>query len=269
MNKLGIRWTVGNVNRRGFEALRLSVWGMWNLLGDSARYVICLNQVEAAVAKSWTGVLPEPVEWMSVECGDIPAVIRSHLDGGMAEGVGWKFAPIRLFPESYELSLDNDCILWKLPPAIRSWLESGDSSLCVVAEDVRPCFGQFAPVCRPEPRNSGIRGLSPGFDYLNALEKILRKHPTTLRSELDEQGLQTAALQHFSNPLAVTSTEVTICSPFWPHSPDLGECGAHFVGLNAHHLGWSYYDRPADEWMSEHWTKHRPAICQRLGISPS
>jgi hypothetical protein len=209
------------------------------------------------------------VEWIKVDNDDIPALIRAHMDEAIAEGMGWKFAPIRVFPDLHELTLDNDCILWKLPPAIRLWLESDNPLTSVMAEDVRSCFGQFESFCAPEPRNGGIRGLSPGFNYLNAIESTLREHPVTMRWELDEQGLQTAALQRSSEPLIVTSDEVTICSPFWPHSPNLGECGAHFVGLNAHHIAWSYFDRPADEWMSDHWQKYREILVRNTGIPSS
>ena len=64
------------------------------------------------------------------------------------------------------LSLDNDCILWEAPPAIRQWVEEDDPTRCVAAEDVLACFGQFAPLCGPEPRNGGIRGLPPAFSLI-------------------------------------------------------------------------------------------------------
>ena len=63
----------------------------------------------------------------------------------MAEGVAWKLAPPRLFPEACELSLDNDCMLWQMPEAIHAWLGDGDPARCLLAEDVRPAFGRFAP----------------------------------------------------------------------------------------------------------------------------
>ncbi len=38
--------------------------------------------------------------------------------------MGWKLVPLRLFPDAYELALDNDCILWEMPEGLRRWLES-------------------------------------------------------------------------------------------------------------------------------------------------
>jgi hypothetical protein len=40
------------------------------------------------------------------------------------------------------------------------------------------------------------------------------------------------------------------------------------VGLNARHIPWDYYDRPAGEWLREHWARHRPALYERTGTPP-
>jgi hypothetical protein len=63
----------------------------------------------------------------------------------------------------------------------------------------------------------------------------------------------------------VTLEEVTVCSPFHPHLPHLGRCGAHFVGLNARTIAWDYCGRPADECMAEHWARHRGELHARTG----
>jgi hypothetical protein len=181
-------------------------------------------------------------------------------------------APLRCFPDRHEISLDNDCILWEMPPSLRAWLSAPSApDECLMAQDVRLCNGQFTDLCPPQPVNSGIRGLPPGFDLAPALQKVIAAreqqvgHRLEFTSELDEQGMQGAALS-LARPLRlVTLQEVTVCSPFHPHLPHLGQCGAHFVGLNARHIAWDYYDRPADAWMTEHWERHRPELYRRTG----
>lgn len=127
-----MRWTIGDVSERGFEALRLSLLGAIGVFGVDARYAVCVNTAGARRARAATG--------------DVPAeVLRIDADG--------------------------------LAPA---WLRG------------------------PE--------------------------------------------------------DVTVCSPFHPHLPHLGRCGAHFVGLNARHLPWAYFDRPADAWLAEHWARHRDQL---------
>src|SRR4051794_18328338 len=180
---LGVRWTIGSVSQQGFDALRLSVWGARRVFGDEADYVICVNSIPVDDAQQKTGGIPNDIAWIGVTAADAPALVLDHVDDAMAEGVAWKFAPLRLFPDRHELALDNDCILWALPESLRDWLAAED--LCIIAEDVNACFGQYAEICGSEPRNSGIRGLPPGFDLAAALEATFDKLPIKLRSELD------------------------------------------------------------------------------------
>ncbi len=142
----------------------------------------------------------------------------------MAEGVAWKLAPVRVFPALYELSLDNDVILWALPQALEEWLRSGDGSSCLIAADIQSTLGQFAAMCNHRALNSGIRGLPPGLDMEGRLRNTLARSGVILQSELDEQGLQAAVL--LQSRLFVSSTEdVSICSPFPNHQQHLGKCG--------------------------------------------
>ena len=264
---IGVRWTVGDVSDRGFEALRLSIWGAWKVFGPEAAYAVCFNSIPLERARALTGDVPDQVIWHEAS-GDFPEFLRHHFDEGMAEGVGWKLAPLRFFPDRFELSLDNDCILWRLPTAVRQWLDDGDPHCCLLAEDARAMFGQFEQLCGSEPRNAGIRGLPPGFDLEAALKDVLRARPVRLASELDEQGLQVAALSRLRPPYVVSIDEVTICSPFPPHRRYLGVCGAHFVGLNARHFPWQLEGRYAEEWIRENWERHRAALYDNADISP-
>jgi hypothetical protein len=264
--QLGLRWTIGDVSPRGFEALRLSIHGALRVFGPGARYVAYVNSVDVAAARARTGAVPEIVEWREAP-REPPPVLRAHLDARMAEGVAWKFAPLSAFADRRELALDNDVILWAAPEAVRRWLDGGPDAR-LVAEDVAAGHGAFAEFCGSEPRNSGIRGTPAGFDLAGALGEVLRRRPVSLGSELDEQGLQIAALSLDGPPLVVRTSDVSICSPFWPHQPELGRCGAHFVGLNAREIPWRYYDRPATEVRIEHWERHRPELYARVGLTP-
>lgn len=259
---IGVRWTVGPASANGFEALNLSVQGAARLFGPAARYAVCVNGLEPEEAHRRTGALPVSVEWR--RSADLPGFLADRLGPGMAEGVAWKFAPLRLFPEWHELALDNDCILWEMPDALAAWLRRDDA--CVLAEDVRQSTGQFAALCGDRPMNCGLRALPPRFDLAARLRAALARHPVALVSELDEQGLQIAALSLEGPPDLVRLDEVTICSPFPPHLSELGRGGAHFVGLNVRDSPWSAGGQPATAWIDEHWRRHRPAIARALGL---
>jgi hypothetical protein len=227
--------------------------------------VVYVNTVGVEAAQRRTGPVPSLIEWREAP-RELPAPLQAYLDEGMSEGVAWKFLPIRAFPDGYELALDNDVILWREPEPIAQWRTS---QRCLIAEDVAPGHGAFASLCGSQPRNSGIRGTPPRFDLGAQLARVLQQIPTRLRSELDEQGMQVAAVSLDAPPFVVSTTDVTICSPFHPHQPHLGTCGAHFVGLNARELPWTYYDRPATEVRIEHWNAHVPELRRRVGLDGS
>lgn len=149
-----------------------------------------------------------------------------------------------------------------MPAALRRWAGEPGRHTRVLAEDVRSCFGQFTALCGGQPRNSGIRALPPRFDLEGRMRTVLSRVPAVMSSELDEQGLQVAALSLDGDPDLVRLEEVSICSPFRPHLPEPGRCGAHFVGLNARSLPWAYYDRPAVECIQEHWAKWEPVVAR-------
>lgn len=263
--KLGVRWTIGDVSPRGFEALRLSIHGAVQVFGPEAAYVVYVNTLSVAAARRRTGPTPRRVAWRAAPT-ELSPVVRDRLGPDMAQGVAWKLAPLRAFPDRHELALDNDVILWALPEAVARWL-AGAPDDRLLAEDVVAAHGAFAELCGPAPRNSGIRGVPPGFSLAQAFARVLEMAPRALASELDEQGLQVAALSLDKPPLVVRTSEVSICSPFWPHQWGLGRCGAHFVGLNARALPWRYYDRPATEVRIEHWAHHRAELYARVGLS--
>lgn len=259
-----IRWTIGDVSPAGFEALRLSIAGARRLFGSAPTYVVCVNTLGLAEARRRAGPMPAWLHWRQIE-GRVPIFLQPHLGEDMSEGTGWKLIPPRLVEGADELALDNDVILWDMPEALRSWLAGGRRGR-VIAADVSEGHGRFARLCGPEPRNSGIRAIPAEFDYAGVLAAVLAENPGPLTSELDEQGLQVAALSRRAKPLVVTTEEVSICSPFPPHDHGLGSCGAHFVGLNARDFPWEFYGRRAIDVRLEHWQQFRPELYDRLGL---
>jgi hypothetical protein len=210
--------------------------------------------------------MPE-LNWHQAYDEEIPFFIREHLDENKAEVVGWKFAPLLTSRKLPELSLDNDCILWELPPVMDKWIaESNKNNKCLFAEDVAVSFGKFSNVCRPNPRNSGIRGIPPGFDLEEKLKLILEKNPVKMNSELDEQGFQYAAVSAEKEPYIVSVDDVSVCSPFPPHLPSPGRYGVHCVGLNAKLLPWEFNGKRGDYYVREKWRKMKKEIAGRIKI---
>jgi hypothetical protein len=265
MRPLGVRWTIGDVSDNGIEALRLSIWGAQRLFGPHARYAVCVNTLPVADVRMRIEPVPETLQWIDAT-HSLPSWLQQYLDPGLAEGVAWKFAPLQLFRDRYELAIDNDCILWRIPDAVRAWLDDPRPS-ALLAEDVRPCFGQFSGLCGFAPRNSGLRGLPPAFDLERALRAVLAAKPTLLASELDEQGLQVAALLRACTVHVVSVADVAIASPFPPHLPNIGRCGAHFCGLNGKRYDWSVEGRPAEQHLDAFFRRHQAELRTRVGLA--
>jgi hypothetical protein len=227
IERLALRWTIGEARERGFEMLRLSITCAFRLFGPSAKYLVCVNSLPAREARERTGSLPVSVEWLEVTHHDLPPFLQAYCDHTVGVGMGWKLAPLRTYPERYELALDNDCILWEIPDGMREWLDSEDG--CLFAEDVDRCVGSFDALCPPGNLNAGLRGLPPGVDLGAMLDSILREassrlgEPVRLVSDNEEQGLQAAAICRMHWLFLVRTTEVSLCSPFW-HAPPSLEC---------------------------------------------
>ncbi len=201
-----------------------------------------------------TGEVPRGVTWLDIS-DQVPKWFASYVGQGMAEGVAWKLVPVRIFPSLYELSLDNDVILWTIPPALKDWLKSEDREACLMAADALPALGQFSGLCNNQALNSGIRGLPPHFDFETRLQNLLSDTGIILESELDEQGLQAATLLR-CKLLLVSTEDVSICSPFPMHQQHLGKCGVHFVGLNPKYTPWTLEGQPAHQVIRERWDSY-------------
>ena len=61
--KLGIRWTMGDVSARGYQALRLSLWGAHRVFGDETELVVCVNTVPVDLVRRRVGNVPPTVRW--------------------------------------------------------------------------------------------------------------------------------------------------------------------------------------------------------------
>jgi hypothetical protein len=203
--RMGLRWTIGDVSQSGFEALRLSIWSASNLFGDQAEYAACVNGITLKCAREKAGEVPDCLRWLRSE-EFIPQWLDSHVDKEMAEGVAWKLCPIRLFPNLYELTIDNDVILWDIPSTLERWLSSTNSEACLMAEDVQRCLGQFDGLCDSRSINSGIRGLSPGFDLEWRLRQTLLETGCLSEPNLTSKGCRQQRSQRRNSVLSARET---------------------------------------------------------------
>jgi hypothetical protein len=261
---LGVRWHIGERTSRTYLALRLSILGAWQAFGDSADYAVTVDTLDVAEAQRRVGTLTAPVRWHAVD-GLLPDMIQERFDPGLADGTAWKLAPVRVFPDLPELSLEPDCILWSIPPAVRGWLSDAENSF-LLADDVRPRFGKFWAFCGGELKSARILGLPPGFDFDAAMAQILDATRGTLSSELEVNGLQVAAVTDSGQAHVVSSEDVSICSPFSPDWPHLGRFGAQFMRLEPRRVDFHHEGRPAIDVAAEHFDAHVLTVAAAVGL---
>lgn len=259
---LGIRWTIGDVSERGSETCACSsgvprarpgpgpaTWSAPTSFRSRrpapARAKCpqhCCWQVPAA-----TRCLPgDPFRWRLGGRSGVKAGAVALLSGSLRAGSRQPLHPVADAPRFG-------------PAAVRRHPQAG-----LLAEDVRACFGQFVGLCGPMPRNSGIRGLPPGFNLEAALQRLLQEHPVTLASELDEQGLQVTAR---ARPIPgddrgcehLFALSAAPAHPWPPRRP--------FRRAQRHAGGWQLKGRPAVECIQDHWQRHRAALYRQIGLS--
>jgi hypothetical protein len=151
-----------------------------------------------------------------------------------------------------------------MPDSMRRWLKDGTSLL--IAEDVEAHYGNFEPICGPEPRNAGIRGYPPGFDLESRVRALVARCGFAPTHDCDEQGLQAAVVSSEKHRV-VSLDEVSICGFFRPHRLELGSCGAHFVGVNSHRLPWEWEGRSGEQYVHGFWDSRRDEVAQRVAAA--
>ncbi|MEM7036337.1 MAG: hypothetical protein AAF570_05095, partial [Bacteroidota bacterium] len=69
----------------------------------------------------------------------------------------------RIDADKFELFLDNDVIIWRLPEAIRTWIKTNS---ILVSEDWNGAhYGEFSDSLKTtDSYNAGILGMPPGFE---------------------------------------------------------------------------------------------------------
>jgi len=74
----------------------------------------------------------------------------------------WKYIPIRTNINKYELLLDNDLILWKIPEIIRFWYNS--ENLLINSDWNGTNYGEVN-FSRMQGLNAGILGYPPNYNF--------------------------------------------------------------------------------------------------------
>lgn len=204
---LVIRWQIGPFGEMSWRALRLSVVLMQHLMPNAWLAVVHQGEVRE----------------------QLPHVAYYAQDNLYSHG---RFYTFGLWSDHHILSMENDHILWELPPAIPRWLSRDDATLAWIVD--WDYYGNYADRVGDFRACPGMYGLPPGM--------VMPAPPESERGDDQaEQGYVASWLREHPPHEIVTHDEVAAYMPNhdilkYTHSK-LGTHGVHLPGLNR---GWSH-----------------------------
>jgi hypothetical protein len=211
-----VRWTVGEVSKEGLDCLGVSI-RCWKRLFPQFDTVICYN-----------GIDPDRLTRFGVELLDQSLHVTSHPVS--PRGPAWILYPPRLRPDSHEIFIDNDLVVYNSLPQINDFL-CGSHRLFTQA------YGRNYGVYESEvPQgvyiNSGLFGLPPGF--------VFRGEEKEWETHYCEQGY--VASQWQRGDVIIPMKDITVAHWEHRHKYLRGAYGTHFIGLNwGHSKQWLAY----------------------------
>ena len=204
-----IRWTIGSCEDLGYDVLKHSVNLMRRMYEDRVDYIVSYNR-----PVQMDKLYELDIELYEQDKDCLPIV---------AKDVAWKLYPPRLRPESHELHIDNDLVLFNKLPEIEEFFKQED--LFLYSEGMYGLYGNFRNMV-PENfiLNSGFIGLPPGIDYEY---EVLRFLPDYWDDRFDEQGLVATIISRQKN-LKIGLEKISICEDSFIEASH----GYHFVKCN-------------------------------------
>src|SRR5271170_466442 len=134
-----IRWTFGETKARrtspqAWGMLRCSLEFAKHLLPEAER-VVCYNNLSDATANIISKVAREN----GANLLDASELLPTNLRNTDTKNSWWKYAPRRLDLERYEIVMDNDVVLWRVPPTLRKGIR--ESALVALTDAAGQYYG--------------------------------------------------------------------------------------------------------------------------------
>ena len=160
-----VRWTFGETKARetspqAFDMLGCSMRFMRVVL-PNADLAICHNNA----SREGLSRLSTMAEENGARLVDASDLLPSELRNVRVKNSWWKYAPARLAPSRYEIVMDNDVVLWSVPPTLRKAI--GANQLVALTDGAGQFYGDFLGEVKglqPDLRlNAGLLGMPPDF----------------------------------------------------------------------------------------------------------
>jgi hypothetical protein len=274
-----IRWTVGSVEKSGYEILNYSIKNIIKLYSTNFDYFVCYNdvnlkEINKLKTKYKINFLEQNWEDCPIDLSEpknFDQITKQKLNGSF-----WKICPPRLSIDTHEIILDNDLIFLKKPKIIESFLSTNNKNLIIKDSNsnTKQTLGKYDKLFENKKQgyNSGAIGLFPGYDFNRHIITNYNLIATDKKhlSYADEQGLLMYTLLS-TNPIIGESTDFIDIRPNYMHYDCLSESiikkfklndkiinitdqllddifssasAIHFIKSNRHeHFAWEYFKK--------------------------
>ena len=205
--RIVIRWQIGPFGEPSWRALNLSVRLMQRLEPDAAFVIVHQGEVKLPLAGP-----------LYIQQENLYSHGRFHWEGIDITG-------------AHTVTMENDHILWSLPPAWYYWKARTDATLAWIVD--WDYYGNYAERVGGFRACPGMYGLPPGM--------VMPAPPESERGDDQaEQGWVACWLREHPPHEIVTHDEVTAYMPdhvvLGTTHDRVGTCGVHLPGLNR---GWN------------------------------
>ena len=203
------------------------------LVLPDADFAICYNNVSQEGLNRLSTIATEN----GTRLVDVSDLLPKSLRNTHVKNSWWKYAPGRLAPERYEIVMDNDLVLWKVPPTLEEAI--GRNMLVALTDGVGQFYGEFsreAGQLQATLRlNAGLLGMPPGFE-VNLRELDASNLTDFFHSE---QGFSAVTyLRYTGNKCLIPLSEVPQLNATEMRAEELvaDHCGGHFCGCSYGHF---------------------------------
>ena len=237
MDELIIRWNIGEseaykLNKAAFEMLYYSI-GFSKLIFKSLNrpieYYICYNNLRMKSELKLNKISKK----YSIQSIDVSHLLPLRFKNSKLKNSWWKHSISRINRNSFEIIMDNDVILWVIPPTLKIALNQ--NALVALQDGVGKFYGDFLKsvekVNSSLTLNAGLLGCPPGFE-INLNEVPDQKYLDFFFSEQGYTALQ--YLNYKGTKLLIPSSEIQQLNANRIKADDLisNYYGGHFCGCS-------------------------------------
>lgn len=216
-----VRWTIGTRNKSAIDCMTHAIDKFKEIFSNRFKTVVCTNHPHLEIQP---GLVDEIVYQRQCQS----KIILPPPLFGQSGGPAWKLYPGRLSPDTHEIFIDNDLIIYRKPEIFEEFLSS--ENFLITAAIKRSYSSEIESFVRSDFNiNSGIIGLPPHFDFVKEInESIEVLQINEWRRHFDEQTVVAYMLQNKD----VLTIPLDVISIWRKGKMPRGSCGIHLAGLN-------------------------------------